>query len=120
MFVIEFPRLYLGYIGNLFKRTSLIMGFWLLTSLIHFPIQSFLLFSPQTKSIPLEIVLDSIMFTFIVIEVIAGAFAARTIIRQALKTSAFNRRLLQHSTWKLPFASEVTQNVQTEEKEIKY
>ena len=122
MFVIEFPRLYLGYIGNLFQRTSLIMGFWLLTSLIQFPIQSFLLFSPQTKSIPLEVVIDSIMFSFIVIEVIAGGFSARNIIRRALKSSALNRRILQHSmAFKMAFGNGHKTVLETiEEKEPKY
>lgn len=120
MFVIEFPRLYLGYVGNLFKRTSLIMGFWLLTSLIQFPIQSFLLFSPQTKPIPLEVVIDSIMFIFIVIEVIVGGFAARNIIKQALKASLLNRKFLQHSVaMKMTLDTDKVAN-EANGKEIKY
>ena len=85
MFAMEIPRLLTGYYGNMFQKPSLIMGFWLITTLITLPIQSFLLFAPGSQNIPLEVILDSIILIFLVIESVSGVFSVKKSIQSVLK-----------------------------------
>lgn len=85
LFVLELPRLYLGYTGNRHARPAALIGFWLITILITLPIVTFLLFSPESHSIPLEIIINSIVFIFLLTECIVGTFALKNCIRTAMK-----------------------------------
>lgn len=77
MFLLEYPRLAVGYFGNLFQRPPLLMAFWLITILIHCPIQLLLLFVGGAKRIPIEAVMDCIILIFLIIESVAGFMAVR-------------------------------------------
>lgn len=85
MFFLEIPRLLSGYFGNMLQKPALIMGFWLITTLITLPIQSFFLFAGNAKNIPLEVIVDSIIVIFLVIESIAGVFSVKKSIQSVLK-----------------------------------
>lgn len=85
LFTLELPRLYLGYTGNRQAKPAALIGFWLITILITLPIHSFLLFSPESHSSPLEIITNSIIFAFLAAESIVGTFALRRCVREAMK-----------------------------------
>lgn len=79
IFVVEGPRLYLGYAGNLNESVPSLTSFWLLTLLIQFPLISFISFHNELMLLPLEKSVNLIMLIFIVLETIVGYFALRTI-----------------------------------------
>lgn len=85
LFTLELPRLYLGYTGNRQAKPAALIGFWLITILITLPIQSFLLFSPESHSSPLEIITNSIVFVFLTTESIIGTFALKNCVQEAMK-----------------------------------
>ncbi|XP_013785547.1 transmembrane protein 17-like [Limulus polyphemus] len=82
--IVEIPRLYLGYIGNLTEKVPELAGFWLLTLLLQFPLHALLLFNENTIILPLERAVDILMMTFIVFEIIAGYFAIKVIAHQQM------------------------------------
>lgn len=90
MFLLEYPRLCVGYFGNLFRRPPLLMAFWLVTVLIHFPIHSFLLFAGGMRHVPIEVVMDVVVFLFLLVETIAGLMSVRKTILRVM-TEAANR-----------------------------
>lgn len=100
--VLESIRLYLGYLGNLaekvvylnFKLDWLKIGinikniyistqipelasFWLISTLIHFPLEMVLLFDSQTKSHVSETVANGIMMFLLVTEIVTATIALR-------------------------------------------
>ncbi|XP_023229879.1 transmembrane protein 17B-like [Centruroides sculpturatus] len=81
IFLVEGPRLYLGYAGNLSESVPSLTSFWLLTLLIQFPLVSFISFHDDLMLLPLEKSVNAIMLIFIALEVIVGYFALRTIAR---------------------------------------
>lgn len=88
IFVLEFPRLVVGYTGNLFQRPALLMSFWLMTILIHFPIQSYLLVSANSLLLrPIEVVMDTIMLIFLFIQSASGIMAVRRTIVKVMSRS---------------------------------
>jgi hypothetical protein len=81
MFVLEYPRLVVGYTGNLYQRPALLMSFWLMTILIHFPIQAYLLLSASSMLLrPIEVVMDTVMLIFLIIQSGSGIMAVRRTI----------------------------------------
>ena len=70
--VIEAPRIYLGYLGNLQSQILCCVGFWLLTLLIQTPIITFLLCSPLIKFSSFEIIMHCILYIFHLIELVFG------------------------------------------------
>ena len=91
MFLLEYPRLAVGYFGNLFQRPPLLMAFWLITVLIHVPIQTLLLFAAGMRQLPIEVVLDAVIFLFLLVEAAAGLMAVRkTILKIMAEVSSRN------------------------------
>ena len=83
--LIEVTRLYLGYLGNLTEKVPELAGFWLLTVLLQFPLQGFLLFNRDLKILPMEFAANLIMMTLILAELYLGFMALRKITRHQAK-----------------------------------
>lgn len=83
--VIEVTRLYLGYLGNLTEKVPELAGFWLLTVLLQFPMQGFLLMNEDLVILPMERAANCIMVIIVVIELIVGFLALRKITRHQAK-----------------------------------
>jgi transmembrane protein 17 len=86
MIIVEATRLYLGYIGNLQEKVPELAGFWLLTLVIQFPLLLFLLLNSATIVLPLERGVHTPMLVFLVVEILVGYWAIRTMVHaQAAK-----------------------------------
>lgn len=72
LIIIELPRLYLGYFGNLGEKVRHLLAFVLLSVLIQFPIHLFRQMSPFFGILvtPFELIIDLIEFIFLLIEII--------------------------------------------------
>lgn len=82
--VIESPRIYLGYIGNLQSQILCCVGFWLLTLLIQIPIITFLLCSSLIKFTSFEIIMHIILYLFHLNELFFGFSLVRNLIIDAI------------------------------------
>lgn len=69
---IDIPRLYLGYVGNVFDKVRHLLAFVLLSVLIQFPIHLFRSMSTIFGVLvtPFELIMDSIMFSLLLIQII--------------------------------------------------
>ena len=83
--LIEVTRLYLGYLGNLTEKVPELAGFWLLTVLLQFPLQGFLLLNGDLILLPLERAACAVMFCMILAELWTGFVALRRITRHQAK-----------------------------------
>ncbi|CAG9863601.1 unnamed protein product [Phyllotreta striolata] len=72
IFFLELLRLYLGYEGNLKDKIPELASFWMLSILLQFPLQGFLLFNPYFDMYILEITVQSVMFSMLCIQLISG------------------------------------------------
>ncbi|CAG9834730.1 unnamed protein product [Diabrotica balteata] len=77
IFGVEFLRIYLGYEGNLKDKIPELAGFWMLSILLQLPLQGFLLFNPYFRMYVLEIIVQSIMFILLCIQLISGYCAIK-------------------------------------------
>ncbi|KAJ3642274.1 hypothetical protein Zmor_025075 [Zophobas morio] len=68
--LIELLRLYLGYKGNLEDKIPELVGFWMLSLLLQLPLQGLLLFNPNFKLHVFEVIVQSIMFLMLCIQLI--------------------------------------------------
>ncbi|XP_011066885.1 PREDICTED: transmembrane protein 17B-like isoform X2 [Acromyrmex echinatior] len=75
--VLEGIRLYLGYLGNLAEKIPELASFWLISTLIHFPLEMFLLFDSKTRPHFSEIIINSIMAFLLVTEIITATVALK-------------------------------------------
>lgn len=82
--IIESPRIYLGYLGNLQSQILCCVGFWLLTLLIQIPIITFLLCSRLVKFSSFEIIMHFILYIFHLIELFFGFSLVRNLIIDAI------------------------------------
>lgn len=82
--VIEAPRIYLGYIGNLQSQILCCVGFFLLTLLIQIPINTFLLASPLIRFSTFEILMHSLLYVFHLIELVYGFNLVKNLIIDAI------------------------------------
>ncbi|KAI4500869.1 hypothetical protein M0802_004080 [Mischocyttarus mexicanus] len=80
--VLECTRLYLGYLGNLDEKIPELASFWLISTLIQFPLELFLLLDSRTMLNFIEQIVNSVMVFFLSIEIIFGTIA--------LKNSAYH------------------------------
>ncbi|CAL8098773.1 unnamed protein product [Calicophoron daubneyi] len=84
--VVEGPRIYLGFSGNLMESVPELVGSWLLTVLIQLPAICFMLFNPFMLISPFERSLHSFEFIFIFLEAIIGFFVINILVQhQAIK-----------------------------------
>ena len=83
--IIEIIRLYLGYLGNLTEKVPELAGFWLLTVLLQFPMQGFLLFNEDLVILPMERATNVIMVAILVVELTVGFIALRRITKHQAK-----------------------------------
>ncbi|KAG5899907.1 hypothetical protein JTB14_002459 [Gonioctena quinquepunctata] len=70
--LVEILRLYLGYEGNLKDKIPELAGSWMLSLLLQFPLQAYLLFNQYFQMYILEIIVQSIMFIMLCIQLISG------------------------------------------------
>ncbi|KYB25484.1 transmembrane protein 17 [Tribolium castaneum] len=85
VFLLEMLRLYLGYKGNLEDKIPELAGFWMLSLLLQFPLQGLLLFNPNFKLHVIEIIVQSIMFVMLCIQLVSSYCALKfTAAQQAI------------------------------------
>ncbi|XP_066583569.1 transmembrane protein 17B-like isoform X2 [Prorops nasuta] len=77
--VLECARLYLGYKGNLQEKIPELASFWLLSTLIQFPLEIFLLLDNNTRFQIIRIAISGLMLSLLIIEIIAGTIALKTL-----------------------------------------
>ncbi|XP_046421804.1 transmembrane protein 17B-like isoform X2 [Neodiprion virginianus] len=75
--VSECIRLYLGYLGNLAEKIPELACFWLISTLIQFPLQMFTLVDGRMLPGRGEHVVNSVMLVFLLTEIITGTIALR-------------------------------------------
>ncbi|TPP64280.1 Transmembrane protein 17 [Fasciola gigantica] len=84
--VLEGPRLYLGFCGNLMETVPELVGSWLITLLIQLPAISIMIFNPYTILTSFERVIHAVELIFILLEIFVGFFVIKLLVRhQALK-----------------------------------
>ncbi|KAK9516971.1 hypothetical protein VZT92_024874 [Zoarces viviparus] len=81
MTVIEAIRLFLGYTGNLQEKVPELAGFWLLSTLLQFPLILFQLFNEAILIQPLERGVHIILAIFILTQSLSGFVALRDMVR---------------------------------------
>ncbi|PSN48502.1 Transmembrane protein 17B [Blattella germanica] len=74
---IELLRLYIGCMGNLTEMVPELAGFWMMSLLLQFPLQLFLLVHENTKPFQMERAIQGIMLSFLVVQIFSGFFAVR-------------------------------------------
>ncbi|VDO22952.1 unnamed protein product [Haemonchus placei] len=67
--LVEVIRLFLGIVGNLGEKIPALSGFWTLSMVLQLPIVLFLLLNPAAIPVPFEIIMLSIHFLFLIVEV---------------------------------------------------
>ncbi|XP_018564392.1 transmembrane protein 17-like [Anoplophora glabripennis] len=77
IFLVEILRLFLGYEGNLRDRIPELAGFWMLSLLLQFPLQGFLLLNPYFGFYVLEVVAQTVMFCMLCVQLISGYCALK-------------------------------------------
>nr|XP_020646242.1 transmembrane protein 17 [Pogona vitticeps] len=80
--LIEFIRLYLGYMGNLQEKVPELAGFWLLSLLLQLPLILFLLLNEGLKIQPLERAVNIIFVIFLAFQVISAFLALKRMVNQ--------------------------------------
>ncbi|XP_019864583.1 transmembrane protein 17-like [Aethina tumida] len=84
IFAIEVLRLYLGYEGNLKDKVPELAGFWMLSVLLQFPLQMFLLLNPFFGLNVVEVVAQGLMCLLLCLQLIFGYLALKyTALQQA-------------------------------------
>ncbi|XP_014245201.1 transmembrane protein 17-like [Cimex lectularius] len=83
--VIEFVRLYMGFIGNLKEKIPEIASFWLISVLLQTPLQFFLLLCFKLNPSILETIMQCIMCIFLITQLIFGFLALRRSAKQSAK-----------------------------------
>ncbi|KAB0795444.1 hypothetical protein PPYR_12283 [Photinus pyralis] len=82
--IAEVLRLYLGYEGNLRDKIPELAGFWMLSVLLQFPLQSLLLFNPYFNLYVVEVFVQSVMLLLLSAQLFFGYRALKfTALTQA-------------------------------------
>ncbi len=109
--LIEAARLYLGYLGNLNEKVPELAGFWLLTVLLQFPLQAFLLLNEDLILLPLERAANLVMVAVVLAELWTGFAALRRITRhQARKFHLMQMRVRGGGGGYVNFGSDALQS----------
>ncbi|KAL6422969.1 hypothetical protein ACFW04_010459 [Cataglyphis niger] len=82
---LESLRLYLGYLGNLAEKIPELASFWLISTLIHFPLEMFLLFDSKTIPHLSETIANGVMSFLLVIEIITATIALKQLANHHAK-----------------------------------
>ncbi|GAB1865135.1 Transmembrane protein 17 [Camponotus japonicus] len=82
---LESLRLYLGYLGNLAEKIPELASFWLISTLIHFPLEMFLLFDNKTIPHLSETIANGVMSLLLVIEIITATIALKQLANHHAK-----------------------------------
>ncbi|KAM7415740.1 hypothetical protein PAMA_018007 [Pampus argenteus] len=80
--LIEVVRLYLGYIGNLKEKVPELAAFWILSFMFQLPVLLFFLTDEGIIILPLERVVHSLYFLFLLGQILASFLALRTMTRK--------------------------------------
>ncbi|XP_012282391.1 transmembrane protein 17B-like [Orussus abietinus] len=75
--ILECARLYLGYLGNLAEKIPELASFWLVSTLLQFPLELFLMLDNGTKPLLWEKISNGIMMSLLVIEIVTGTIALK-------------------------------------------
>ncbi|KAL1140670.1 hypothetical protein AAG570_000600 [Ranatra chinensis] len=84
--LVEAIRLYMGFFGNIKEKIPELAGFWLISLLLQSPLQIFLLFCSALRPSILELIAQSIMCIFILIELLFGFFALHYAAKHSLNS----------------------------------
>ncbi|KAM7295258.1 transmembrane protein 17-like [Ixodes scapularis] len=90
MSLVEAPRLYLGYLGNLAEEVPALAGCWLLSLLFQLPLLAFLAIA-GAMPLPLERAVDIPMGTLVLLQVVLGFGVIRQMTRKQ------TQRFLRHT-----------------------
>ncbi|XP_031847634.1 transmembrane protein 17B [Nomia melanderi] len=77
--VCESLKLYLGYLGNLGGKIPELAACWLISTLIQFPLEMFLVFNYETLSLHNNLIVNCFMICLLFLEIITGAIALRNL-----------------------------------------
>eukprot|EP00128_Syssomonas_multiformis_P007155 Colp12_sorted_trinity150504_noHs@22961 len=72
MSLIEPVRLYLGFDGNLREKVPSLAGFWLLSIIMQFPLNLYVMVAQEFTIAPFERTLQGILFALLVPQIILG------------------------------------------------
>ncbi|KAL0108023.1 hypothetical protein PUN28_014944 [Cardiocondyla obscurior] len=75
--MLEGVRLYLGYLGNLAEKIPELASFWLISTLIHFPLEMFLLFDNKTRPHFSETIGNGVLALLLVTEIVTSTVALK-------------------------------------------
>ncbi|PAA89797.1 hypothetical protein BOX15_Mlig019782g1 [Macrostomum lignano] len=89
--ILEFIRLYIGYFGNLSENIADLAGSWLITTVIQLPAICFFLFNYFLLVNPFEIVMHSVEFIFVLLEVIMGLYTIK--VFQTVQALKFHHKM---------------------------
>ncbi|PSN31515.1 Transmembrane protein 17B [Blattella germanica] len=70
----ELLRLYIGCMGNLTEKVPELAGFRMMSLLLQFPLQLFLLVNENTMPFQMEHAVQGIMLSFLVVQIFSGFF----------------------------------------------
>ncbi|KAM0736146.1 Transmembrane protein 17B [Formica fusca] len=82
---LESLRLYLGYLGNLAGKIPELASFWLISTLIHFPLEMFLLFDSKTIPHLSETIANGVMSFLLITEIITATIALKQLANHHAK-----------------------------------
>ncbi|KAF7992674.1 hypothetical protein HCN44_005018 [Aphidius gifuensis] len=77
--ILECIRLYFGYLGNLAEKIPELASFWLISTLIQFPLLMFIFLDSNMLPYFLERLATGMMISLVTIEIITGTVALKNI-----------------------------------------
>nr|CDJ83508.1 Protein of unknown function domain containing protein [Haemonchus contortus] len=83
--LVEVIRLFLGIVGNLGEKIPALSGFWTLSMVLQLPIVLFLLLNPAAIPVPFEIIMLSIHFLFLIVEIVTSFLTMKVMSAQQIK-----------------------------------
>ncbi|XGW18796.1 hypothetical protein V3C99_002970 [Haemonchus contortus] len=83
--LVEVIRLFLGIVGNLGEKIPALSGFWTLSMVLQLPIVLFLLLNPAAIPVPFEIIMLSIHFVFLIVEIVTSFLTMKVMSAQQIK-----------------------------------
>ncbi|OXU25970.1 hypothetical protein TSAR_009289 [Trichomalopsis sarcophagae] len=75
---LECARLYLGYLGNLGEKIPELASFWLISTLLQFPLEMFLVFDRNSVHQLNERIFNGFALGLLIIEIITGTIVLKT------------------------------------------
>ncbi|XP_014209124.1 transmembrane protein 17B [Copidosoma floridanum] len=74
---LECARLYLGYVGNLGEKIPELASFWLISTLLQFPLLMFLVFDRNSMYYRNERIINGIALAFLTAEIVTGTIVLK-------------------------------------------